>query len=110
MTTEKRAKTSGPAVAAILSACFGCFIFSLAIVLAVISKDNKETLDWWSPAGPLSGKAGVGVVAWLVSWFILHLLWRWKEPNLKLVLVVSFILLALGFLGSFPPFYEAFEH
>jgi len=62
-----------------------------------------------SPAGPLTGKTGVGVIAWLVSWIVLHTLWKDEDVALVRVLVVSLVLLALGLVLTFPPVFEAFE-
>lgn len=107
--TQSTQKTNGPAAAAILSAGIGCFIFGLSIVLAVVSPGIKNLLNWYNPAGPLSGKAGVGVISWIVTWIVLSLIWKKNELNMKTILVISFILIGLGFLGSFPPFFEAFE-
>lgn len=103
-------KKSGPAASALLSAAVGCFVFSLTIVLAVVSPGVKSFLDWCPPAGPLSGKVGVGVIAWVVSWIVLHLIWRSREISLNPVTIVSLVLIVISFLGSFPPVYDLFGH
>jgi len=76
---------------------------------AVISAGLKSALNWWSPAGPLTGKTSVGVIAWLVTWIVLHVLWKDKDVPLVRVLVVMLVLLALGVLLTFPPVFEALE-
>ncbi len=103
-------KASGMALAAILSGSIGCFIIGLAIILAVISGDINNFLNWWNPVGPLSGKTGVGIIAWLLSWLLLHFAWKDKEINYNLVLAISYVLLILAFIFSFPPFFQMFEH
>ena len=100
---------NGPAAAAILSAGVGSAIIGLMTTGAVISAELKAGLNWWSPAGPLTGKTGLGVIAWLVTWVVLHVLWKDKDVPLIRVLVVTLVLLALGLLLTFPPVFESFE-
>ena len=64
-------KPSGPAAAAILAAAVGVFVIGLATNLAEVSADLKNALNWWNPAGPLTGKTGVGVIVWLIAWAVL---------------------------------------
>lgn len=100
---------NGPAAAAILSAGVGSATIGLMTTGAVISAGLKSALNWWSPAGPLTGKTSVGVVAWLVTWIVLHVLWKDKDVPLVRVLVVMLVLLVLGVLLTFPPVFEALE-
>ena len=100
---------NGPAAAAILSAGVGSAVIGLMTTGAVISAGLKMALNWWSPAGPLTGKTGLGVIAWLVTWVVLHVLWKDKDVPLVRVLVVTLALLALGLLLTFPPVFESFE-
>ena len=100
---------NGPAAAAILSAGVGSAVIGLLTTGAVISAGLKSALNWWRPAGPLTGKTGVGVIAWLVSWIVLHTLWRDRDVAFARLLVVTLVLLALGLLLTFPPVFEAFE-
>jgi hypothetical protein len=102
-------KPSGPAAAAILAASAGCAVIGIAVVLATASVDVKKWMNWWDPAGPLTGKTGVGVIAWILAWVILHFMWRHKEISLAKVWTVSLILLIIGFAGTFPTIFEAFE-
>lgn len=99
----------GPAHAAILSAGIGCALLGAATVLAEAIPSVKEMLTWWAPAGPLSGKTGVALSAWLVSWFALHFLWRERElPGFRGLFFSALLLIFLGWLGTFPPLFEAF--
>jgi hypothetical protein len=87
----------------------GSAVIGLLTTGAVISAGLKSALNWWGPAGPLTGKTGVGVIAWLVSWIVLHILWKDEDVAFVRVLVVTLVLLALGLLLTFPPVFEAFE-
>jgi hypothetical protein len=50
----------------------------------------------------------VGVIAFFLAWIIAHFTMREKEVNLKTYVIVAGILTALGFLLTFPPFFELF--
>lgn len=98
----------GPALAAIMAAAIGCAVIGLATVLTEASPVIKETLNWWSPAGPLTGKTGVGIIAWLLAWLGLHLSWEGKELSFSRVCTWAMRLILIGWIGTFPPFFELF--
>jgi hypothetical protein len=100
---------NGPAAAAILSAAVGAAVIGILTTGAVISAGLKSALNWWGPAGPLAGKTSVGVIAWLVTWIILHIRWKDDEVAFTGVLVSTLVLLAVGLMLTFPPVFEAFE-
>ena len=52
----------------------------------------------------------MGVIAWLVTWIVLHIVWKDKDVAFVRVLVGTLVLLALGPLLTFPPVFEAFEY
>jgi hypothetical protein len=100
----------GVASAAFVSSGIGCLVIGLLTTGAVISEGLKNSLNWWNPAGPLTGKTGVGVIAWLISWALLHTVWKDKEMDFGKVFIVTLILIGIGFVLTFPPVFEAFEH
>jgi hypothetical protein len=102
---------TGEAAAAFLAGGIGCFVIGLMTTLAAIPAlvALKDALNWWDPAGPLTGKTGVGVIAFFLSWIVGHYLLRQREVNLKLYFTVAMILTGLGFILTFPPVFEAFE-
>jgi hypothetical protein len=102
-------KTDGVAAAAVLASAIGVFITGSLTTLAEISGSLKTALTWSGAVGPLSGKTGVGVIVWLILWPILHAVWRDKEINFSAIYIVSLILIALGWLLTFPPVFEAFS-
>lgn len=109
-TAEKvSAKTAvGVASAAFVSSGIGCLVIGLMVTGAEMSAGLRSALIWSNPVGPLSGKTGVGVIAWIVSWVILHTLWKDKEMEFGKIFTVTLILIALGFLLTFPPFFVLF--
>jgi len=106
---EARVAT-GEAAAAFLAGGIGCFIIGLLTTLAEAPAlvALKNGLNWWNPAGPLTGKTGVGVIAFFVAWGVAHLLMKDKQVNLKTYVLTAAVLTALGFLLTFPPFFELF--
>jgi threonine/homoserine efflux transporter RhtA len=48
------------------------------------------------------------VIVFFASWVILHLIFRGKNMNFARATTIALILLGLGLLGTFPPFFEAF--
>lgn len=100
---------NGAATAAILAAGIGCAMIGILTVLAEFSPNIKVALDWWPPAGPLTGKTGGGVIIWILSWGILHVLWHHRElPFFKTAWIASLMLILWGWLATFPPFYQIF--
>jgi hypothetical protein len=98
----------GVASAAFVSSGIGCLIIGLMVTGAEMSPGLRTALTWSNAVGPLSGKTGVGVIAWLISWAILHSMWKDKEMEFGKVFTVTLILVALGFLLTFPPFFGLF--
>jgi hypothetical protein len=101
---------NGSAGAAILSAGIGSFVLGLAVVLAEISPKIKELLILTAPVGPLSGKTTAAVLVWIISWIIFSFLWKNTNINLGKVLILTLVMIGLGLLGTFPPFFEMFSH
>lgn len=97
---------NGPALAAILAAGIGCAVLGIVTLWAEASAPFKALMLWWPPAGPLTGKTTVAVIAWLVSWIGLHLRWRHLEMSYTKVWTWTLVLIALGWIGTFPPVFE----
>jgi hypothetical protein len=101
--------TTGPAAAALISSGVGTLFIGLFTTGAVLSEGLKEFLNWWNPAGPLTGKTGLAIILWLASWIVMHTRWKDKESDLGRAFIITLILIGLGLLFTFPPVFEAFE-
>ena len=99
---------NGAAVAAILAAAIGSAVLGLIIPLSEFLPAFKSALNWYNPVGPLMGKTTVAVIAYFIAWFVLDRTWKGREVQFATIWKVSLILFAIGFIGSFPPFYELF--
>jgi len=98
---------NGPAAAAILVAGIGCFVFGLLTVLEHTSVATSQTLTLYVPVGSHSGTTAVGTLLWLGGWLVLHQRWKTAQVNFQMIFIGALILIVLGGIGTFPPFYEA---
>ena len=115
MSVTPETKPSGPVAAAFIAAGVGAFTIGLMVVVGeLLGQDAGKYLDFsknygiGSGVGPLSGKVIIAVIAYVVSWVILHFALRRKEIPLGRALAVTLILVALGFALTFPPIFELF--
>jgi hypothetical protein len=99
---------NGPGAAAILAAGIGCAAIGVLAFAAELSPGLRGLLNFYNPVGPLSGKTTVTIIIWLAAWYGLWRLWRTKTVDMGAVSVAAFILLGLGFLLTFPPFWYLF--
>jgi hypothetical protein len=104
-------KPEGAAVAALVAAGFGALVLGILVVLVEHSAKNAgwaKRLQWSDPVGPLSGKVGVAVIAWAVAWAVLHVALAKRQVSLLMGTTVASVLLAAGFLLTFPKFFQMF--
>ena len=98
----------GPIAAAVIAAGVGAFALGLLTTLSEMSKTIKDLLNFYDPVGSLAGKTVGAVVIWLVSWAVLHMAYRDKGFETRKTLTLALILIAVGTLGTFPIFFQAF--
>ena len=101
----------GPAAAMLISAGIGAVVLGIMIVLAEVSPAANTWLGSFDPklgVGALAGKVLWSVVAYAVSLAALWGLWRDKDVNLKTISIVAYAMMGLGFLLTFPPFFQLF--
>ncbi|WP_420481991.1 hypothetical protein [Burkholderia thailandensis] len=104
-----RSIDNGPAAAAILSAGIGCFAIGLFALAGDASKAIAHFFTFYTPTGPLSGVTTSAIVVWLLSWFVLSRLWGTKSVALGRITLISFVLLALSVMLTFPPFMDLLQ-
>ena len=98
-------KPNGPVAAAFLAGGIGAAAMGIIVTWSEISTDFANLLKWNSGVGPLSGKTTLGVIIFFVSWVVFHLIFRGKETNFSRIATIAFVLLAIGLIGTFPPFW-----
>jgi uncharacterized membrane protein YkgB len=104
---ETETSGNGAVAAAALAVGLGALAFGIAVVASEASPALAAKLNWYNPTGPLSGKASVGIIVWLVAWAVLSALWKRGEVKMKPVLTATLVLIALGFILTFPPVFDA---
>ena len=100
--------SNGIAAAAILAAGIASFSFGLVVCLSENIKAVEKFLTFSRPVGALSGKTDVALAVWLVSWFILTVMWKRRQVSFRKVFAIAIVLTLLGLLGTFPPFFDMF--
>jgi hypothetical protein len=93
--------------AAFIAGGIGSLVLGLAVIGAETNASIKTFFTWNSGVGPLSGKTGVSIIAFIVSWVILHYVMRNRAVNLTTSFIICLVLTALGLLLTFPPVFFA---
>ena len=106
--TLQEDRPNGPVAAALLAGGLGAAALGLLTTISENCKPMGDALNWWKPAGALTGKAGLAVAVFFISWVVLHFVFRGKNITFGRVAVLAVILLGIGLLGTFPPFFELF--
>lgn len=101
-------KPEGPICAAIIAAGAGATALGLLTTLAEANEGVADALNGNAAVGPLSGKTILAVAVWLVAWAVLHVLLRNKPYETSRALAIGLVPIALGVLGTFPPFFQLF--
>lgn len=102
----KPALNKNAAAAAILAAGIGSFTFGIIVCLSENIKAVENFLTFSIPVGALSGKTDVTIIVWLISWFILGMMFKKRQVNFARMFAVALALIAMGLLGTFPPFFD----
>ena len=101
-------RPSGPAAAVVLAAGLGCFALGLLTVLTVVSGAFSDAMTFSERVGDLSGVTTVATIVFFAAWIGLTLAWRNANPPLARIAGMAGLLIVLGLLGTFPPFYNLF--
>jgi hypothetical protein len=99
---------TGRALAALVAAGLGCAALGIFTVLAELSPGLRALLNFYNPVGPLSGKTSVAVMVWVVAWVVLSRVWQNSAPAWRSALIATWVLIGVGFVGTFPPIFEWF--
>jgi hypothetical protein len=102
------ATVPGEVAAALIAGGAGSLILGFVVVLAEASSTFSGQLSIYPPTGSLSGKVALAVVGWLTIWLVLHFRMRNREIPTGKMIRVLFILVAMGLIGTFPPFFYLF--
>lgn len=103
-TVTREDAPNGAAMSAFLGAAIGAFAMGAIVLLNEAGIFAVPAL--YEPAGGVTGRTTLAVVVWLIAWVLLH--FGWKDRNLegRRVYLMALILIAVGFLGTFPPVWQ----
>ena len=121
-TLQTDTKPNGPVAAAFLAAGVASLVMGIGVVLNEASASIKNAIGidvnaflqfdknfgLGAGVGPLSGKVGLAVIAFAVSWVVLHFWLRGKEVNFRTYFIAALVLVGLGFALTFPPILKLF--
>lgn len=98
------------AVGASFIACgIGSATLGLALIGTEVSDGFKELLTINAGVGALSGKSTLAVVAFFVSWIILHYVMRDKNIKLATSFWIGIALTVVGLILTYPPVFLSFH-
>jgi hypothetical protein len=103
---EPAGAADGSAVAAFLSGGIGAFAVGLVVILNEAHLFAAPAL--YGPAGGVSGRTTLAMIAWLVVWGVLHHRWKGRDIPTHRIYPVTLVLIGLGVLATFPPVWRLF--
>ena len=110
---------SGTAAAALVSASFSCFMLMVNQHLTSIFK-AWNTIIWnlgdWIPGsktgdpiygeiGSYTGKQTIMLISWILSWIVLHQLWKKKEVSFNVIFFCLFGFLVAATVMNWHPIF-----
>lgn len=101
-------KPNGPVLAALLASGVGVTVLGVFTTVAAASADFANLLKINPAVGPLSGKTIYATAAFFASWIVAAVVMRGKSYNERPFFVTTFVLVAIGILGTFPIFFDLF--
>jgi hypothetical protein len=103
------AQATGPAAAVILAVGLASLVLGVLSTLTAANASVSSFLTFSDRVGDLSGLTTVATAVFFGSWALLGFAWRRADPPLRTVVIVSTVLLGVALIGTFPPFFHAFE-
>jgi hypothetical protein len=107
-TTNDTQVKNGPAAAALLAGGIAAVVYGIFIILAEGTPAIGNLLNWYNPSGNLSGKTGLMVIVWLVSWVLLNNRWKDKDLDFPRYSTIAVALLVVGVFLTIPPVFGFF--
>jgi hypothetical protein len=99
-------RPAGPAAAVVLAAGLASFTLGLLSVLSAASGWVSDALTLSDRVGNLSGLTTAAGIVFFVAWVALAMAWRHADPPVPRVAAAAALLIGLGLLGTFPPFFN----
>lgn len=105
---EIEERPNGPALAVFIAAGVGAAVLGIMTTLAEAYTGFADKVNLQHRVGPLSGKITFSGLAFVIVWAALSpVVWKRNLPWMP-ALLVGGALLAVGFVGTFPTFFQLF--
>ena len=98
----------GPPAAVLLATGVGALVLGILTTINEASADVHSFLEFFGRVGPLSGKTIIAGAVFFGSWGILAWILGRKNPPFKPVVIAMAVMLVIGFVMTFPIFFQAF--
>ena len=98
---------TGAIVASLVAAWIGLMTLAVVNIAADVNSGFKTWITLHQGIGPYSGKEVLLLVAWFVSWPILHVALRRRELNLKKWFGAFMVGILVATVLMWPPLFEA---
>jgi hypothetical protein len=105
---ETAERPFGPAAAVLLATGIGALVLGLLTTLSEASTGIHDFLQFYDRVGPLSGKTIIAGAIFFCAWGCLGTALRRANPPFRPVIIATAILLVIGFVMTFPIFFQAF--
>ncbi len=103
---EIQDRAFGFTAATLIGGGFGVALFGVITFISERWISTQAGLTLTKSVGPLSGKAIYAAIGWLIGWAILALVLRNRNVSEKATYWITAILVAVGFLLTFPPIWK----
>jgi hypothetical protein len=87
----------------------GCAAVGILAFAGDASDTIGKLLNFYNPTGTPSGVTTLAIIIWLIAWLALGRTWKTKTVDANKVNILSFVLLAVGFFLTFPPFMDLLQ-
>jgi hypothetical protein len=87
-----------------MAAAIGAFAMGALVIASEAGLFTAPSL--YGPAGGLSGRSTLAVVAWGVAWAVLHARWRGRSLAVRRIFVATVALVASSVIMTFPPVWQ----
>ena len=102
---------NGSAWAAIAATGVACAALGTITCLAERFASVSKALNFYKPAGDLSGKSSVAIAVWMIACLTLDLRWRQKQIHrVGRIIWATVFLIFGGLLAVFPPVVDFLLH
>jgi len=107
---------NGVAIAAYLAAMIGLLVLGLVAFACTASKPFEQSVygvgKLWMPGasgiGPYSGKETLGLLAWLISWLVLHFALRRRRLSGRFWVMIFLVGIGVATTLVWPPVWHFF--